>query len=79
MAKPKRKVTLSLDGDALEALQAIDTAASLSSLVDAAIADRLALARQRQAVDRLVSQFEAAHGALDEDEIAAAMQRLQAS
>jgi len=77
MARPKRKITLSLDGDALDELQAANTDASLSSLVDLAVADRVMLVRQRRAVDRLRGEFEAEHGPLDEADILQAMQRMQ--
>lgn len=78
MTKPKRKVTLSLDGDVLEELQSLDTSASLSSLVESAVTDRLAMKRQREALDRLRGEYEAEHGPLSEAKVLAAMERMEA-
>ena len=78
MTTPKRKITLSLDGGALDELQASDTDASLSSLVNDAVSDRVALLRQRKSLDLLVAEYETTHGPLDEAMVQAAMERMQA-
>lgn len=77
MTKPKRKVTLSLDSDSLEDLRKLYPDASLSSLVEAAVIDRVALARQRQTLNSLRAEYEAEHGPVDEAKIRAAMASMQ--
>jgi len=77
MTTPKRKITLSLDGGALDELQASDADASLSSLVNDAVSDHVALLRQRRTLDLLVGEYEAEHGPLDEAKVQVAMERMQ--
>lgn len=62
MAMPKEKVTLTLDGEQLQALRKLVGARSLSAAVDNAVSAYLARLRHLDAVDEWLAEMEREFG-----------------